>query len=104
MFANIQGLRGKKTSLRHVMETTGAGIVMLAETMVRNVSLENCQCINPKVSVGQNVSIILAGKCCNIRKMKLYEPNDTINMLGVRLEVKNSAIRMYTAHMKQQST
>lgn len=104
MFANIQGLRGKKTSLRHVMETTGAGIVMLAETMVRNVSLENCQCINPKVSVGQNVSIILAGKCCNVRKMKLYEPNDTINMLGVRLEVKNSAIRMYTAHMKQQST
>ena len=59
---------------------------------------------HPKSSVGQNVSIILAGKCCNVKKMKIYEPNDSINMIGVRLEVKNNGIRVYTAHMKQQST
>ena len=55
-FANIQGLRGKKESLKNVMSTTGADIVMLAETMARNISVEGCQCINPKLSVGQNVS------------------------------------------------
>ena len=104
LYSNIQGVRGKKTSLKHVMETTDSDIVLLTETMVRNVDIEGCQCINPKVSVGQNVSIILAGRCCNKKKMKLYEPNDVINMMGLRLEVNNTGLRLYTAHMKQQST
>ena len=90
MYANIQGVRGKLTSLKHVMSETGADIIMLAETMTRNVSIEGCQCINPKVSVGQNVSIILAGKVCNSKKMKLYEPNESLNMIGIRVEINKS--------------
>ena len=58
MYANIQGVRGKKTSLQHVMDTANIDIALLTETMTKNVSLEGCVCINPKESVGQNVSII----------------------------------------------
>ena len=104
VYANIQGFRGKKTSLINVMETTKADVVMLTETMVKNVSINGCQCINPKVSTGQNVSIVLASKCCTSqKKMKLYEPNESINMMGIRLEFNNTGIRLYTAHLKQQS-
>ena len=104
MYANIQGVRGKKTSLKNVIETTEADIVLLTETMTRIVTVEGCESINPKVSVGQNVSILLTGRCCNGTKMKLYEPNESINMMGIRLEVNRMPIRIYTAHMKQQSS
>ncbi len=104
MYANIQGFTGKKTSLQHTMNSLESDVVLLAETMVRKVSLDGCQPICPKESVGQNVAIILAGRMCSLNKMKLYEPNDTINMIGVRIEVRNSGIRLYTAHLKQQST
>ena len=104
MYANIQGIRGKKTSLEHVMSTCNADIVLLAETMTRNVKIEGCKCINPKTSVGQNVSIVLRGKCISNRKMKLFEPNESINMLGIRIEINGVGLRIYTAHLKQQST
>ena len=104
MYANIQGFRGKKTSLINAMESTKADVVMLTETMTKNVSIDGCQCINPKVSTGQNVSIILVGKCCvGSKKMKLYEPNESVNMLGIRVAVNKTGIRFYTAHLKQQS-
>ena len=48
MYANIQGFRGKKASLQHVMDTVEADIVMLTETMTKNVSVDCCECINPK--------------------------------------------------------
>ena len=86
------------------MSNCNANIVLLAETMVRNVKVQGCQCINPKTSVGQNVSIILRGKCCSSRKMKLFEPNESINMMGIRIEVGGMGLRIYTAHLKQQST
>ena len=104
MYANIQGFTGKKTCLLHTMNTLGADVVLLAETMVRKPVLEGCQSICPNKSVGQNVAIILAKKACSYKKMKLYEPTETINMIGVRLEIKESGIRLYTAHLKQQST
>ena len=104
MYANIQGFTGKKTSLQYIMNSIGADVVLLAETMCKKVSLDGCQAICPKESIGQNVAIILSGKICSTNKMKLYEPNETINMLGVRIEVGNTGIRLYTAHLKQQST
>ena len=103
MYANIQGVRGKKTSLKHVINTVDADLVLLTETMTRKVCLENYYCVNPKASVGQNVCIVLANSCNN-EKMKLYEPNETINMIGVRVVINGMGVRMYTAHMKQQST
>ena len=72
--------------------------------MVRKMELKGCESICPKKSVGQNVAVLLTGNVCSYQKMKLYEPNDTINMLGVRFEVGNNGIRLYTAHLKQQST
>ena len=104
MYANIQGFTGKKTSLQHTMDSVNASVVLLAETMTRKVELKGYQCINPKESVGQNVAVLTAGKTCSYDKMKLYEPNGTINMIGVRIEVKGVGIRVYTAHLKQQST
>ena len=101
MYANIQGVRGKLTSLQHVMSTTGADIVLLSETMKKNVSIDGCQYINPKVSVGQNVNNVNNSVC---KKMKLYEPNESLNMMGIRIQINNIGIRLYTAHMKQQST
>ena len=51
------------------------------------------------------MAIILRGSVAGIVPMKLYEPNETINMLGIRLEIaKNNYKRFYTAHMKQLST
>ena len=82
MYANIQGFTGKKTSLQYTMKSLEADIVLLSETMTRKVSLPGCQCIIPKSSVGQNVAILLSGKICSCSKMKLYEPNETVNMIG----------------------
>ena len=104
MYANIQGFTGKKTCLQYTMSGVKADVVMLAETMTRKCVLEGYQSICPEKSVGQNVAVILANKTCSYKKMKLYEPNDTVNMIGVRLEVKGTGIRLYTAHLKQQST
>ena len=104
MYANVQGVRGKKTSLKYVMNQVDADIVMLAETMTRKVSIDGCQCIIPSTSIGQNVAILLANSCQNCEKMKLYDPNETINMLGTRIVVNGVGMRLYTAHLKQQST
>ena len=104
MYANIQGVRGKLTSLEHAMGTCDIDIVLLAETMIRNVKITGCKCINPIKSVGQNVSIGLRGKCISNRKMKLFEPNESINMMGIRIEINGVGLRIYTAHLKQQST
>ena len=73
--------------------------------MTVNVKIEGMKCITSKKSVGQNVAIILRGAAAGLVPMKLYEPNETINMIGIRLEVaKNNFKRFYTAHMKQLST
>ena len=85
------------------MNTTKADIVLLAETLTRKVNIRGCRCIYPEESVGQNVAIVLSGKACSAEKMKLYEPNDTVNMLGIRLQIGKIGIRIYTAHLKQQS-
>ena len=68
MYANIQGFTGKKTSLEHIIETTQADIILLAETMTRMVELKGCKSIYPKRSVGQNVGALLSGKVCSYQK------------------------------------
>ncbi len=102
VYSNIQGFTGKKTSLHDIMDTVDCDICMLAETMTLNVKMEGLKCIKSNKSVGQNVAIILRGKLQGANVMKLYEPNDVINMLGIRIELaKHNFKRMYTAHMKQ---
>ena len=103
-YANIQGFTGKKTSLQYTMDALNVDLALIAETMARKVTLQGCQCVCPKESVGQNVAVIMAGKTCSYKKMRLYEPNDVVNMMGVRLEIKGTGVRLYTAHLKQQST
>ena len=104
MYANIQGARGKTTSLKHVMNTVGADLVLLTETMTRKINVDEYVCISPKKSIGQNVLMMLTKRCNNQKKMKLYEPNETVNMMGLRIEINQVGIRLYTAHLKQQST
>ena len=104
MYANIQGFTGKKTSLQHTMNVLQTDVVLLAETMIKKVNLDGYQCIYPNKSVGQNVAMIMAKQMCSYNKMKLYEPNETVNMMGIRVDLKNVGIRLYTAHLKQQST
>ena len=105
LYSNIQGFTGKKTSIEEIMQTVDCDICLLAETMTRNIKVDGAKCVTPKKSVGQNVAIILRGAAAGLVPMKLYEPNETINMMGVRLEVaKNNYRRFYTAHMKQLST
>ena len=104
MYANIQGFSGKKTSLQHSISALNADVILLAETMSRKISLKGCQCVCPKESVGQNVAVVLSGSIKSCKKMKLYEPNEIINMIGVRLDIKGVGVRFYTAHLKQQST
>ena len=104
-YSNVQGFIGKKNSILEIIQTTDCDVCMLAETMTTNVKLPGLKCITSEKSVGQNVAIIPRGRVAGVVPMKLYEPNETINMLGIRLEVaKNNFRRFYTAHMKQQST
>ena len=99
MYSNVQGFSGKKDSITEIAETLRSDICLLAETMSTNVKMTGAKCITAKKSIGQNVAIILRGKLSGVVPMKLYEPNDTINMLGIRIEVaKNNFQRFFTAH------
>ena len=105
LYSNIQGFVGKKSSIQDIIQTVDCHVCLLAETMTTNVKLDGMKCITAAKSVGQNVAILLRGIVAGIVPMKLYEPNETLNMLGIRLEVaKNNFKRFYTAHMKQLST
>ena len=103
MYSNIQGITKKKESLINIMEELDIDICLLAETLTRNVKIDGCRCFTPNKSVGQNVCIIIRKKVVDNDIIKLYEPNETINMIGIRIEMLNSCIRIYTAHLKQQS-
>ena len=104
LYSDIQRFTGKKTSIQDIMQIVDCDFCLLTETMTTNVKIEGLKCITAKKSVGQNVAIILRGAAAGLVPMKLYEPNETINMLGIRLEVaKNNYRRFYTAHMKQLS-
>ena len=105
VYSNIQGFIGKKTSITEIMEALECDICLLTETMTTNVKLEGLKCITAAKSIGQNVAIVLRKKMNGLPVIKLYEPNDTINMMGIRIETaKNNYQRIYTAHLKQTST
>ena len=73
--------------------------------MTVNVKMDRMKCITSKKSVGKNVAIVLRNQCAGLVPMRLYEPNDVINMIGIRIETaKNRYQRFFTAHMKQMST
>ena len=104
LYSNIQGLSRKKISLANIIEETKTDVCLLAETMVRNAKVEGYKSISPNVSVGQNVCILKCGKVLNLKTVKIYEPNETINMIGIKIIMHNNCLRIYTAHLKQQST
>ena len=104
MYSNIQGINGKKPSLIDIMDTAKIDICLLTETMTNRVSIQNCKCVTAKTSVGQNVEIVLRNKLISYQILKLYEPNSIINMLGIRMEIQKIGVRLFTAHLKQQST
>lgn len=101
MYSNIQGVTRKKISLMEILGTVDPDICLLAETMTANFKLDGVKVVLPHKSVGQNVAIGLRNKLRNQPVVKIYEPNDTINMIGIRFEMKNNNLRFYTAHMKQ---
>ena len=103
MYSNIQGVTRKRESLMYIMEELECDVCLLAETMTCTIRFEGCRCITARKSVGQNVCIILRNKLVNNVVLKLYEPNDIANMIGIRLEMMNKNVRFYTAHLKQQS-
>ena len=103
MYSNIQGFTKKKENLIYIMDEVDCDICLLAETMTRAVKISGCRCITPIKSTGQNVCIILRNKLVDKDIIKMYEPNDTINMIGIRIELLGSGIRIFTAHLKQQS-
>ena len=93
LYSNIQGFTGKKSSIQEIMQTIECDLCLLTETMTTNVKLEGMKCIPSKKSVGQNVAMILRGRLAGLVPMKLYEPNETMNMLGIRLEVAKNSFR-----------
>ena len=103
MYSNIQGFTKKKESLEYIMDEVDCDICLLAETMTRTIRMKGCRCITSNKSVGQNVCIIVRNKLIDKDIIKMYEPNDTINMIGIRVELLGSGLRVYTAHLKQQS-
>ena len=103
MYSNIQGFTKKKENLIHIMEELDCDVCLLTETMTKLVKIRNCRCFNPNKSVGQNVCIIVRNEIMDKTIIKMYEPNEMINLMGIRVEMLNSGIRIYTAHLKQQS-
>ena len=72
--------------------------------MTQKINITGCKQITPNKSVGQNVGILLRNKIATKKVIKIYEPNETINMIGIRFEIINNNMRIYTAHLKQPST
>ena len=103
MYSNIQGVTKKRESLVSIMEDLNVDICLLAETMTRCVKLSGCRCFTANKSIGQNVCVIVRNKIVDNEIIKLYEPNETINLIGIRIELMNSCLRVFTAHLKQQS-
>ena len=103
MYSNIQGITRKKESLMYIMEELKVDICLLAETLTKNVQLSGCRCFTPIKSVGQNVCIVISNKLVDNEIVKLHEPNEVVNLIGIRIEMLNTCIRVYTAHLKQQS-
>ena len=87
LYSNIQGFTGKKNSIQDIMRVVDCDVCLLTETMTTNIKINGAKCITPKKSVGQNVAIILRGSAAGLVPMKLYEPNETVNMMGIRLEI-----------------
>lgn len=104
VYSNIQGITKKKESLVHIMEELECDICLLAETLTKTVNIENCRCFTPIKSIGQNVCILMRNKLLHNKAIKLYEPNEIINLMGIRIEMLNCGVRVFTAHLKQQST
>ena len=103
MYSNVQGFSGKKKSLTEIFCKDEPDICLFAETMTKRTKVEGSKSINPVKSIGQNVAILLRRKLKNIKVVKIYEPSDTVNMIGIRFELKNNGVRLYTAHLKQLS-
>ncbi len=104
IYSNVQGFTGKKQSISEILSVLDCDICFFAETLTTNVKISGWKSITPSKSVGQNVAILLSQKMAGIPCMKLYEPNDIVNMMGIRLEVtKNNFKRLYTGHFKQLS-
>ena len=105
VYSNIQGFTGKRDSIQEIRKTVDCDICLLTETMTVNVKMDGMKCITSKKSVGQNVAIVLRNQCAGLVPMRLYELNDVINMIGIRIETaKNRYQRFFTAHMIQMST
>ena len=103
MYSNIQGITKKRESLIDIMDNIDCDICLLAETMTCTIKIPGNKCVTPKKSIGQNVCIILRKDIQNQKVIRLYEPNEVANMLGIRIEQLNKGLRIYTGHMKQQS-
>ena len=104
MYSNIKGFTKKKESLVNIMEEIDCDLCLLVETMTCRAKINGCKSVTAKKSVGQNVCILLRNDVMNERIIKLYEPNDVANMIGIRMEIWNRGLRIFTAHLKQQST
>ena len=103
IYSNIQGFTGKKDSLKEIIDKIDPDVCLFAETMTAKIKLDGCKSVTPSKSMGQNVGMLLRKKLMSQNIVKIYEPNDTVNMIGVRLELKNNSLRFFTAHLKQLS-
>ena len=103
MYSNIQGISKKKESLIDIMQEVDCDICLLAETLTNKIKLPGCRPVTARKSVGQNVGVLLRKDLMSQKIIKLYEPNDIANMIGIRFDLMNNGIRIYTAHLKQQS-
>ena len=87
----------------NIIEDLDIDVCLLAETMTRTVKIEGCRAFTANKSVGQNVSIIIRNRLVDNDIIKMYEPSEVINLIGIRVEMLNVSIRIFTAHLKQQS-
>ena len=53
---------------------------------------------NSKKSVGKNVAIILRNHIVGMVPMRMYEPNEVINMSDIRIGIANITIKDFTQH------
>ena len=104
MYANCRGIKGKKESLKEIVEDLDPDIIVLNETMYRSNEETKLKAYtsytnNREGRSGGGIEIMVRNSVQN-RTVKVSERNDNIEELTIRTETKKRVINIITMYGK----
>ena len=104
MYANCRGIKGKKMSLKEIVEKVDPDIIVLNETMYQNNEETKLKAYkaftnNRKNKKGGGIEILVRNNVQN-RTVKVSEGNENIDELTVRTETKKRALNIISMYGK----